>query len=65
VTKLVSAKELATMLGVTRSWVNDRRRRGKIPSVDLGYRTVRYDPGEVLRVLRERADVARIADLMK
>jgi excisionase family DNA binding protein len=43
-TRLLTAAEVASMLGVPRSWVHERSRQGLIPSVQLGrYRRFRED----------------------
>lgn len=51
--KLVSAKELASILGVRISWVYEQTRQGKLRHYQLGkYR--RYDLAEIMEDLRAK-----------
>jgi excisionase family DNA binding protein len=52
--QLLTAKELATRLGVPESWVRSEERAGRIPSQRLG-KYVRFKLTEVERVLAERS----------
>jgi excisionase family DNA binding protein len=45
---LLRAEDVAELLGVTRSWVYEQSRRGRIPTVTLGrYRRYRRDAIEI------------------
>lgn len=54
---LVSAAELAKLLGVPESWVREQARLGNLPSFKLGH-YVRFRIEEVERFLTERASQA-------
>ena len=54
--KLVDSAELAQRLGVTRATVHAWHRRGWIPCLRAGQRPVLFDPDEVEKSLRERAE---------
>jgi excisionase family DNA binding protein len=41
-TPLLSAQEVAELLGVTKAWVYEQTRTGRIPHVPLGGRYYRY-----------------------
>lgn len=58
-TQLVTATELARILGVPQSWVRQAARQGRVPSVRFG-RYVRFDPVEVRKTLdAQRGTVLR------
>jgi excisionase family DNA binding protein len=58
-TRLLSAAEVAQMLGVPTSWVYERSRRGLIPTVELGrYRRFREDAIERMVERLERGTPA-------
>lgn len=46
---LVSALEVARMLGVSKQWVYKWTEQGKLPCVRLPGRVIRYDAAEVRR----------------
>lgn len=48
---LVSARELAELLGVPVSWVYRATEAGRIPALRVG-RYLKYDPQEVIRACR-------------
>lgn len=60
--ELVSAKELAKRLHVTRDTVHDWRRRGLIPSLRAGRRTIRFDVAKVLETLSNRGNEREVAN---
>jgi excisionase family DNA binding protein len=51
--RLLTAGEIAELLGVPTSWVRDHTRSGRIPHVQLG-RYVRYDRGDVVAWLEKQ-----------
>ena len=51
--KLVTADDVAAMLGVPSSWLYAQARRNAIPHVRLG-RYVRFDPSDVERWIAEQ-----------
>jgi excisionase family DNA binding protein len=51
----VDAAEVARRLGVSRDSVLDWTRAGRLPSVRLGHRTIKYFWPDVLAALRGRA----------
>jgi predicted DNA-binding transcriptional regulator AlpA len=55
--QLVTAKEVATRIGLSVGWVNDHasgRRRPILPSVKLG-KAVRFRPSDITRLIEECA----------
>lgn len=58
--ELISAKELAKRLRVTRDTVHDWRRRGLIPSLRAGRRTIRFDVAKVFEVLAHRGNESEV-----
>ncbi len=50
--ELVTTRELAKRLCVTPETVRAWARRGLIPSIRVSPKVVRYDPGAVIRALR-------------
>ena len=54
--KLVGVKELADFLGVDKSWVYEKSRRGLIPVIKAG-KYNRYNKQEVLDSLREKGEL--------
>ena len=54
---LLSAAELAKLLGVPESWVREQARLGNLPSIKLGH-YVRFRLEELERILAERASQA-------
>jgi len=59
--RYLAPKELAEMFGVTRDTVLDWIRRGVLKPMRLSRRTLRFDPDEVERALRNDTGVARPA----
>jgi excisionase family DNA binding protein len=61
-TRLLTAAEVASMLGVPKSWVYEQSRRGLIPTVALG-RYRRFRAEAIARVIEQleqgRSPVAR------
>jgi excisionase family DNA binding protein len=59
-TRLLTASEVAALLGVPRSWVYEQSRRGLIPTVELG-RYRRFREGAIERMVEqlERGTPAR------
>ncbi len=57
-TKLVTAEVLAIWLGVKPRTVRDWAREGKIPSLRISPKVLRFDPDDVLRTLRDDAEQA-------
>jgi excisionase family DNA binding protein len=53
---LLTAEQVAEMLGVPKSWVYEQSRRGRIPTVTLGrYRRYRLEAVEVWIKQQERS----------
>ena len=52
---LLTAKQMATQLDVHESWLREHARQGDIPCVHVG-RYVRFDPEQVLAVLKSTGD---------
>jgi len=50
---LVSARELAAMLGVTTNTIRGWARSGRIPCLRVGRKTLRFDRGAVLAAIRD------------
>jgi excisionase family DNA binding protein len=59
-TRLLTASEVAALLGVPKSWVYEQSRRGLIPTVELG-RYRRFREGAIERMVEqlERGTPAR------
>jgi hypothetical protein len=57
----LTAEELAVALNEPPYTINQWRRRGIIPTIDLGYRTKRYDLESVRAALLKRQLKARAA----
>lgn len=55
-TNLVTADEIAVRLRVRPGTVRDWARRGIIPSVKLGAKTIRYSPSAVVEALSRRGN---------
>ena len=51
--KLLDVDEIAELLGVPKSWIYDRTRRGKIPHRKLG-KYLRFDPEAIQKWLEEQ-----------
>jgi excisionase family DNA binding protein len=59
-TRLLTASEVAALLGVPKSWVYEQSRRGLIPTVELGrYRRYREHAIERMVAELERGAPAR------
>lgn len=58
--ELISAKELAKRLHVTRDTVHDWRRRGLIPALRAGRRTIRFDVMKVFEALAHRGNESEV-----
>lgn len=52
--RLLTAKELAPLLAMSKSTLYDRAKAGTIPSTSVGGSDVRFDPYLVAQWLRER-----------
>jgi excisionase family DNA binding protein len=52
--ELLDCRELAALLGVHVETVRKWSRTGRVPKVQVGPRTVRYDPREIARWLSDR-----------
>jgi excisionase family DNA binding protein len=50
----ISVTELASLLSLGRTVIYDMVRRGAIPCIRVGY-TVRFDPHEIAKWLRDRS----------
>ena len=57
---LLTAQEVATMLGVTTGWVYAQSRKGRIPTITLG-RYRRYRRDAILRLARPDRAAPRLA----
>ncbi|TWU20290.1 hypothetical protein Pla52o_48090 [Novipirellula galeiformis] len=53
---LVSSTKLATMLGISKPFIDRLRSEGKIPSIQVGTRRL-YEPSEVVAALRKQNGV--------
>lgn len=53
--RLVTADDLAAWLGVAPRTVSGWAREGRIPSIRISHKVVRYDLNEVVRTLRDQA----------
>ena len=51
--KLLTVEEIAQLLGVPKSWIYDRTRRGAIPHRKLG-KYIRFDPETIQKWLEEQ-----------
>jgi len=49
---LVDAAEMASMLGTPETWVRDKARAGKLPSIHMGH-YVRFEPAAVIEACRK------------
>jgi excisionase family DNA binding protein len=59
-TRLLTADDVAAMLGVPKTWVYAETRAGRMPHVELGrYRRYRTDAIEAWIAQRERGPVGR------
>jgi len=61
---LMTAGDVATLLGVTRSWVYEQSRLGRIPTVTLG-RYRRYRRAAIEAWVRELEQAERTGDLVQ
>ena len=52
---LVTAEEIARLIGVTRRTISAWARKGKIPRIKITGKVVRFDPDQVVRALKSRA----------
>jgi excisionase family DNA binding protein len=59
-TRLLTAAEVASMLGVPKSWVYQRSRQGLIPTVELG-RYRRFREEAIARMVEEHEHGAAAA----
>ncbi len=56
---LINSEELARYIGSTISKVRDMRRRGEIPCLRLGNRTIRFDRAEVVAAIGRMRDTPK------
>lgn len=56
--EMLTLKELGARLRVHPDTLRGMYRRGKIPGLKLGHRTLRFDFGEVVEALRRQGDPA-------
>jgi len=56
--QLITIDELAERLRIHPDTLRGLYRRGKIPGIKLGYRTLRFDYANVLAALRQAGDPA-------
>lgn len=56
--QLLTLKELAQRLRLHPDTARSLYRRGKIPGIKLGHRTLRFDYAQVLEALRQAGDPA-------
>jgi predicted DNA-binding transcriptional regulator AlpA len=51
-THLVDARGLAAVLSISPRQVAELSRQNAFPRIDLGHRTIRFDPSEVVKALK-------------
>ena len=54
---LLTPREMAAFLKVSPTTLKRLRKAYNLPTLKLGHRTLRYDPGEVIQTLREATKV--------